>query len=204
VPELKGLKDEELQRTMLAYLDKQAGPKIFLDWKPARHPKHGEVETGGWLGHIGRNNAFPGPVLESICERQWQFDAYCAGLLPQLAIRKVEVKKQSAGKTSVLEISAEIENLGALPTGLAATEWMAFNRGDVVWLMGENSQIAFLSGQPCEKIGNLYGTLQIPGFENETGNRKTLKWVIAVEGREKIKIVASSLKGGTVVKEVNY
>jgi hypothetical protein len=202
VDELKGLKDDELQRAVLAYLDKQGGQQIFLDWKPAKHPKHGDVEVGGWAGHIGRNNAFPGRVLESICERQWQFDSYCAGLLPQLAINNVKVKKQSAGNTSVWEISAEIENRGALPTGLVGTERMAFNRGDVVWLIGENGKITFLSGQPCEKIGNLYGTLQIPGFEDKNGNRKTLRWVVAVEGSEKLKIVASSLKGGTVVKEV--
>jgi hypothetical protein len=204
VPELKGLKDDELQRAVLAYLDKQGGQKIFLDWKPARHPVHGEVEVGGWAGHIGRNNAFPGAVLESICERQWQFDLYCSGLLPQLAINKIEVKKQSAGNTSVLEISAEVENLGALPTGLTGTEWMAFNRGDVVWLIGGNNKVTFLSGRPAEKIGNLYGTLQIPGYEDRTGSRKTLRWVVAVEGNEKLKIVASSLKGGTVIKEVSY
>jgi hypothetical protein len=204
VPELKGLKDDELQRGVLAYLDKQDGQEIFLDWKPAKHPKHGDVEVGGWIGNIGRNNAFPGSVLDSICERQWLFDLYCSELLPQMAINKIEVKKQSAGNTSILEISAEVENQGALPTGLANTEWMAFNRGDVVWLIAENNKVTFLSGQPCEKIGNLYGTLQIPGFEDKEGNRKTLKWVVAVEGNEKLKVVASSLKGGTVVKEVNY
>ncbi|MDR1555550.1 MAG: hypothetical protein LBS88_00785 [Tannerellaceae bacterium] len=204
VAELKGLKDDELQRAVLAYLDKQSGQNIFLDWKSARHPKHGEVEVGGWVTNIGRNNAFPGAVLESICERQWQFDLYCSGLLPQLTINKIEVKKQSAGSTSVLEISAEVENQGALPTGLVNTEWMAFNRGDVVWLIGENNKLTFLSGKAYEKIGNLYGTLQIPGYEDKTGNKKTLKWVVAVEGNEKLKVVASSLKGGTVVKEVNY
>ncbi|MDR1645864.1 MAG: hypothetical protein LBS05_08605 [Tannerellaceae bacterium] len=204
VPELKGLKEDTLQRALLAYLDKREGAKIFLDWKPARHPKHGNVEVGGWVGHIGRNNAFPGAVLESICQRQWQFDLYCAGLLPQLAIKDISVKKQSQGATSVLEISVEVENQGALPTGLVNTEWMAFNRGDVVWLIGENNRATFLSGKSYEKLGNLYGTLQIPGYEDKTGNRKTIKWVVAVEGNEKLKIVASSLKGGTVVKEVKY
>jgi hypothetical protein len=205
VAELRGLQGDSLQRGILSYLDKQPGAqRIYLDWKPAKHPRHGEVEVGGWVATIGRNNAFPGAVLESLCERQWQFDSYCTGLLPQLSINRVEAKKQSAGGTSVIEISAEVENTGSLPTGLQASEWMAFNRGDVVWLVGENNKLTFLSGNPCEKIGNLYGALQIPGFENREGNKKTLTWVVAVEGHERIKIVASSLKGGTVVKEVNY
>jgi hypothetical protein len=204
VPELKGLKDNELQRAVLAYLDKQGGQKLFQDWKPAKHPKHGDVEVGGWVGNVGRNNAFPGAILESICERQWKFDFYCANLLPQMAVNEITVKKQSSGGTTILEISAEVENKGSLPSGLVNTDWMAFNRADVVWLIGENNKITFLSGKPYEKVGNLYGTLQIPGYENKGGNKKTLKWIVAVEGNEKIKVVASSLKGGTVVKEVKY
>lgn len=200
---LKGLKNVELQRALLKYMDEQA-LNYFVDWKPANHPKHGDVETGGWVGHIGPNNAFPGPTLENICERQWQFDLFRSKLMPQIAIQTVDVKKQTSGNTTVLEITAEIENVGALPTGLANTEWMAFNRGDVVWLIGENNRITYLSGKPCEKIGNLYGRMQIPGFENKTGNRKTLKWIVAVEAKEHIKIAASSLKGGTVVKEIKY
>jgi hypothetical protein len=203
VPELKGLKDAELQRAVLKYLDDK-GQKLYLAWTSAKHPKHGDVEVGGWVGHVGRNNAFPGAVLESICERQWQFDLYRSRLMPQMAVNSVSVKKQSAGGTTVLEITAEVENAGPLPTGLFRSDWMAFNRGDVVWLIGENNKITFLSGKPCEKVGNLYGNMQIPGFENRGGNKKTLRWVVSVDQKEKIKIVASSLKGGTVVKEVNY
>jgi hypothetical protein len=203
VPELKGLKDAELQRAVLTYLDRN-NLHYHLDWTPAKHPRHGDVETGGWTGVVGRNNAFPGAVLENICERQWQFDLYRSTLMPQIAINTVDVKKQTSGATTVLEISAEVENTGPLPTGLARSDWMAFNRGDVVWLIGENNRILFLSGTPCAKIGNLYGSMQIPGFENRGGNKTTVRWTVAVENKEKIKIVASSLKGGTVVKEVKY
>ncbi|MDR1331231.1 MAG: hypothetical protein LBK07_03925 [Tannerella sp.] len=203
IPALAGLKDTELQRAVLTYLDEKS-MNYYLDWKLAKHPKHGDVEVGGWVGHIGRNNAFPGETLERICERQWQFDLYRTRLMPQMTVNSVNVKKQSTGGTTVLEITAEVENTGALPTGLSHTERMAFNRGDVVWLTGEHNRLIFLAGNPCEKIGNLYGQMQIPGFEMRGGHRKTLRWTVAVEGREKISIVASSLKGGTVVKEVNY
>ncbi|MDR2119565.1 MAG: hypothetical protein LBP64_01640 [Tannerella sp.] len=203
IPELKGLKNVELQRGILAYLDGKK-MKHYLDWKAAKHPKYGDVEVGGWVGATGRNNAFPGAALENICERQWQFDLYRSQLMPQIAVNSIDVKKQSSGGTTVLEISAEVENTGALPTGLARSEWMAFNRGDVVWLIGENNNVTFLSGKTCEKIDNLYGSMQIPGFEQKGGNKRTVKWIVAVENKEKLKVVASSLKGGTVVKEVNY
>lgn len=203
IDELKGLKGIELQRSLLKYLD-NLKEKIYLEWTPAKHPEHGNVEVGGWVGNIGGNNAFPGAILDSICERQWQFDLFRSSLMPQMAINDIKVKTQSAGNAKVLEITAEIENTGALPSGLVGTEWMAFNRGDVVWLAGENNKITFLMGNPYEKIGNLYGSMQIPGFESKDGNKKIVKWVVSVEGNEKIKVIASSLKGGTVVKEVKY
>lgn len=205
VPELKGLKGDELQRGILAYLDKRPGAKLYLDWQRAKHPEHGDVEVGGWVANVGRNNAYPGEVLERICERQWQFDHFCSQLLPQIEIGDIRVRRQSAtGSTRILEISAEIRNAGPLPTGLQDSDWMAFNRGDVVWLTGARNRLTFISGNPCEKLGNLYGTARIPGFASEGGNGKTLQWVVAVEGDESIKIIASSLKGGTVMKEVKY
>ena len=205
VPELKGLEGNELQRAILAYLDKQPGQKLYLDWQSAKHPEHGDVEVGGWLGNVGRNNAYPGKVLESICERQWQFDLFRSQLMPQMAIGEVTVKKQgSSGSTTILEITAEVSNEGKLPTGLQKTEQMAFNRGDVVWLAGPTDKLTFISGSAWEKLGNLSGTMAIPGFKDPKGNKRTVRWVVAVEGHEKLKVVASSLKGGTVMKEVNY
>ncbi|MDR1779169.1 MAG: hypothetical protein LBR50_00375 [Tannerella sp.] len=219
VPELKGVKDDDLQPAILKYLDDK-GYKLYLDWKPAKHPKYGDVEVGGWVGQVGRNNAYPGAILENICERQWQFDLFRSTLMPQLAINDITVKKQSSGGTTVLEISVEVENTGKLPTGLANTENIPLNRGDVVWLIGENNKVTFLSGNPYEKLGQLNGTMPIPGFEQRgaggpgggfgpaanagPSNKKTVKWIVALEGSEKLKIVASSLKGGTVVKEVKY
>ena len=202
IEELKGLRGIKLQREELAYLDKTAPNKVHLDWKPAKHPKHGDVEVGGWIGSIGRNNAYPGKVLEAICERQWQFDRFRSELMPQMQINDITVKKQSAGNTVVLEITAEVENVGALPTTLEGATSVAMNRGDVVWLIGENNKITYLSGRPNEKIGTLFGSMRIPGYRGDS--RKKLTWVVSVEKGEKVKIAATSLKGGTVVKEVKY
>ena len=203
VPELKGKKELDLQRGVLTYLDNQPGQQVFVAWTPAKHPEHGDVEVGGWNGTVGYNNAYPGSVLESICERQWQFDHFCSDLLPQMKINNIKVSKQSSsGNTRILDITAEVENAGQLPTGLQDTDWMAFNRGDVVWLISDDNKMTFISGNPCEKVGNLYGSGDIPGFPAKGKNKKTLKWTVAVEGNAPVKLVASSLKGGTVVEEV--
>ncbi|MDR3194239.1 MAG: hypothetical protein LBT76_02965 [Tannerella sp.] len=202
VPGLSGLKGAALQRALTDYAVK-AGGTLFLDWKPARHPVHGDVEAGGWIAATGLNNALPGEVLEKICERQWAYELYRAELMPQLQINDIRVKKKREGGTVVLEITAEVENAGALPTALQRAETMPLNRGDVVWLVGENNQLIFLSGNPCQKIGVLDGRLELP--ETPAGkSRKTVQWLVSPRGNETIKVVASSLKGGTVVKQVNY
>lgn len=200
IAELKDLKGAELQKGILKYV---ADKGLYLPWKPAKHPVHGNVEVGGWLSAPGPNNAYPGEPLLKICERQYQFDRYCISLLPQMDIQNVSAKvTASAGGTKVVEITADIVNTGALPSGLQNTENMAFCRGDVAWLVGANNKMKVISGEACTRLGNLYGTKQIPGFRGP--NKQTVKWVVAVEGNEALKIVASSLKGGTVVKPVKY
>lgn len=200
IPELKDLKGNDLQRGIQKYA---IGQKIYLDWKKAKHPEYGDVEVGGWLANVGPNNAYPGEALRTICERQWQFDRYCIGMMPQMAIENVQAKVVSTtGSTKIVEISADVVNTGELPSGLQNTENMAFNRGDVAWLIGEKNKIQVLSGNVVEKVGNLFGKHAIPGFRGQ--DRKSLKWVVAVDGQEGIKIVASSLKGGTVMQNVKY
>lgn len=200
IPSLKDLKGDDYQRGIVQYAATQ---KSFIDWTKGKHPEHGDVEIGGWLANVGPNNAYPGDALRTICERQWQFDRYCIGMMPQMSIENLSAKVQtSTGSTKIVEITADIVNTGALPSGLQNSENMAFNRGDVVWIIGNSGKVNVISGNVCEKLGNLYGTESIPGFRGE--NRKTIKWVVAVEGNENLKVVASSLKGGTVMQNVKY
>ena len=64
------------------------------------------------------------------------------------------------------------------------------------------------SGLCLPEIGVLAGAQPIPGFESElqtgpdAGNRREVKWLIAVEGDSPLKVVVSSQKGGTKVREV--
>lgn len=200
IPELKDLKGNDYQRGIVNYA---ASHNSYIDWTKGKHPEHGDVEVGGWLANVGPNNAYPGDALRTICDRQWQFDRFCISEMPQMAIENLTAKVQSStGSTKIVEISADIVNNGPLPSGLDKSENMAFNRGDVAWIIGASGKMQVLSGNVCEKLGNLYGTESIPGFRGQ--NRQTVKWVVAVEGNENVKVVASSLKGGTVMQNVKY
>lgn len=141
--------------------------------------------------------------LADICEKYFQFELFRSSLMPQLKIGDIKVDKKQSGVTTILNITAEIENAGALPTALKNAEKLPMCRGDVVWLVGANNKLIFLSQNACQKIGVLDGTMSIPGFENHR-NKVIVTWQVALDQSEAIKVVASSLKGGTVVKEVKF
>jgi len=215
----------ELQRSLLKYQDDNNNGELFVNWKPFKHPELGDGETGGWKSQYARNNAFPGKPLIDVCEKHWQFELFRAGLLPVINIKDIETKilftgnanEGSAsggdgkfiisegkvkGKYHVVEITVVIENSGSLATNLDKGEALPGNRQDIVWLVSQKGEIEFIEGQPFEQLGSLNGTMKIAGVK-ASPNSKTVKWIVAVKDKAPLKIVATSLKGGTVVKEVN-
>lgn len=229
IPGLEVPEDENrrvaVERALLKYQDEEYNGELFVNWKAFNHPELGEGETGGWKSQYARNNAFPGEPLINVCEKHWQFELFRAGLLPEITIKDVKSKivfsgstkegtanrkddefiieqGKNRGKYHIIEISATVENTGALSTNLAEGEGLPGNRQDVVWLVAERDNIEFIEGQPFVSLGSLGGTEEIPGLRNKPAH-KEVKWIIAIKDNTPLKIVASSLKGGTVYKEIN-
>jgi len=104
---------------------------------------------------------------------------------------------------------------------------LAGNRQDVIWLIGNRDRIKFLQGNAWQRLGTIDGTMEIPGYdpadaptpqapqqfmgfqgpreeeEPQTGNTREVTWLIAVEGDTPLRIVLSSQKGGTRVRELS-
>lgn len=265
----------ERERNQLKWQDEKFGGKLFVNWKPYKHPELGEGEIGGWIPKY-RSNAWPGEPLQDVCEKHWQFELFRAGLLPEIAITnanarvlyetnsandaqaivqgdQVTIKHgASKGKYKIVEVTAIIENKGKLATHIARGAQLRGNREDVVWLLGDRDKTTYLQGDPYQKLGVLEGTMPIPGQSTgaggpggpqrggsaaplqmmpqmpagmpaipgmpmgqrgqfgaraqqqpqQTGPKREVKWLVAVEGDTPLKIVATSEKGGTVVKEL--
>jgi hypothetical protein len=181
----------QIQREALKYQDEKYSGKLFMDWKPYKHPELGDGEIGGWLPNL-RNNAWPGDPLLKVCEDHWQFTLFRAGLLPEVVISDVKSqvlyttnsakeakaiqngdqvtieKGQSKGKFKVIQITAQVKNEGKLATHVARGAQLARNREDVIWLVGDPSKTNYLQGTPFQKLGVMEGTMKIPGY---TGQR---------------------------------
>lgn len=258
----------ELQRALLKYQDEKYDSKLFFPWKKYKHPELGDGEIGGWLPKY-RNNALPGEPLRTVCENHWQFELFRAQLLPEVEITdatakvlyttnnaneaqvsqsgdQVTIKKgKSKGKYKIVEVTANIENEGKLPTHIARGASLECLREDAVWLIGDRDKITFLQGTPFQQMGVLEGSMKIPGYkekeesqpeegqqrffrmrrmpmgmpmgypmqrrmrqpedepaEKQKGPKREIKWLIAVEGDTPLKIVVTSQKGGTKVKNL--
>ena len=140
-------------------------------------------------------------------------------------------KGETNGKYKVVKVTAVVENVGKLATQLERGARLAGNREDAVWLIGDRDKMTFLQGTPVQRIGVLEGTMPIPGFEQpaeqrearrpgarrgqpagerqaaqeaqpRTGSKREVTWLVAIEGDFPLKIVVTSQKGGTKVKEI--
>ena len=229
IPGLEIAADDESrnarEKALIKYQEKENGGDFFVDWKPFKHPELGEGEIGGWKSQFARNNAFPGKPLLKVCEDHWQFELFRAGLLPEIIIKDVETEilysgnaregsvsvnnnnyrinsGKVKGKYHIVKVKAKIENTGKLGTNLGAGSRLPGNREDVVWLVGDKGDIEFIEGQAFKSIGSLGGVLNVPGVK-KTDSSAEIEWIIAVKDKSKLKLIASSLKGGTVVKNIS-
>jgi hypothetical protein len=134
---------------------------------------------------------------------------------------------RNIGRYKVVKVTATVENTGGLATHVARGANLAGNRQDVIWLIGDRDRIKFLQGRAYQRLGVIDGAMEIPGYdpstapqpdtpmqqfggppldddnEPQTGNTRDVTWLIAVEGDTPLKLVLSSQKGGTQVRNLS-
>ncbi|NTU51299.1 MAG: hypothetical protein HGA94_02540, partial [Candidatus Aminicenantes bacterium] len=175
-----------LDRSLLKHQDEKYGGRLFVRWKPFKHPELGDGEIGGWNPKYV-SNAWPGEPLAGVCDKHYRFEMFRAGLMPDVAIveakarllytsesaseataavagGEVRIKKGDAkGKYRIIEVTAVVENKGPLATHTARGSALRGNREDVVWLVGARDKVTFLQGTPYQRLGVLDGAMKVPG-----------------------------------------
>ncbi len=183
-----------LDRALLKHQDEKYGGKLFVDWKPYKHPELGQGEIGGWNPKYV-SNAWPGEPLVGVCDRHYRFEMFRAGLMPDVGVveakarllyttasareataavaaegGEVRIKKGgSKGKYRIVEVTAVVENKGPLATHTARGSSLRGNREDVVWLVAARDKVAFLQGTPYQRLGVLAGAMRVPSAAGPGG-----------------------------------
>lgn len=192
--ERPGAARRALDRALLKHQDAKYGGKLFVAWKPFKHPELGEGEIGGWDPRYV-SNAWPGEPLLGVCDRHYRFEMFRAGLTPDVAIveakarllytaasareatavaagdgGEVRIRKGGGkGQYRVVEVTAVVENKGPLATHTARGASLRGNREDVVWLVGARDKVTFLQGTPYQRLGVLDGAMRVPSASGRGG-----------------------------------
>jgi hypothetical protein len=123
----------------------------FVPWTPFDHPTHGAVEIGGPIAY--RDVTPPIDQVDTLLDKQLPFLRQLAGLLPKIAIEKVEVDNKSPG---VWKIEAWIANSGFLP--YPTHQGQRCQRPTPAFVTLRGNALTFLEGKERTTVGLLEGS----------------------------------------------
>ncbi len=157
------------------------GVDAFVDWTPVQHPTLGAVEVGGFRPYVLSN---PDPAtVEELGAKHAEFAIYLASLFSEVRIASTEVVAEGGG---IFKITAEVENVGFLPTALAH----GVRAGAV------NPVMVQLRIPPEDLISGDPKTSFFPSLDG-SGSRESFTWIIQGEDGAQIELLLRSQKSGT-------
>jgi len=201
VTELFPSSGKEIDR--LRWSDKNIGGKLFADWKSFNHPQLGTVEIGGLLGKIydptyktyTNIQVLPGPEYEKRLTAHTNWHLF---LISQAPLVRVENVKAVPGDPGYFTVTADVRNIGSLPTYVteqAVLSGLAKTVKASVTLEGAS----LVHGAAQLDLGHLKGN----GSREASAGK--VSWLVKVSGTGKPKatIRAVSEKGGTDSKQLD-
>ncbi|MFP4457593.1 MAG: M14 family metallopeptidase [Clostridia bacterium] len=178
---IKEKEKDELE--LLKYNDENFNGKLFIDWYEFDHPQLGKVELGGWNRKFSFQNP-PVNLLEEVCHKNMMFTFSHALSMPKLDIEVVKVEKINS---NIYKVDCAIINRGSLNT---SGSQLAKN-------LDKYKKIEIKLEGDIENIND-----KKVEFDSLDGYEKKKFSFVAKVNSEKVEIVASSKRAGTIVKEV--
>ncbi len=163
----------------LAWNDQAFGGRLFVDWRPVKHPQLGEVEVGGWKKYT-TSSPPPGKYLEEESERQFTFNVMLAEMLPALEVSSLEAKALGGG---LFKVTAKVRNAGFIPTATQRMEKLRRAQPVVAALAATKGEVEVLDGKPQVALGTL------PGAPSEG---KDASWLVRVKGVAPVEVTVTA------------
>ncbi|MSR74175.1 MAG: peptidase M14 [Planctomycetes bacterium] len=191
---------ENSQKSRLEWDERMELGKNLRPWTAIKHPKHGDIEVGGFAKTSSR---VPPPfMLEELCHRNMAFTLYHAAEMPHLEVPMLSVTKAGAG---LWKVRAEVHNKKLIPTIAALARKRAVVRPDLATLEGELKVLAggIISGpvhdEQLERQEHRAERLQVPGGVAGHGRVILEWWVSTADGSApRGRFTYDALKGGRV------
>jgi hypothetical protein len=170
---------------LLAWMD-GAGVDGFVAWTEYDHPDLGPVEIGGFRPYATSN-----PPVDRIPElgaKHAEFALYVASLLPRIRIAETAVTAHGGG---LFEVTAEVENVGYLPTALAQGV-TARAVAPVMVQLGIDPD-ALVTGDAMTSF--------IPALAG-SGSRKSFSWLVRGRHGQEVELRVVAQKAGSATTTV--
>ncbi len=185
---------DELER--LRFNDEELGGKYFVDWEPYEHPEFGRVEIGGWRRKFVSQNP-PPELLEEECALQMPWILWLAGQSPLLEMTEPKVTLLGDNQ---FRVEVKVTNTGYLPTNLTERGMDASVVNPVIATI-ELEGCELVEGSHRINLGHLAGSYS--ATEEDRSTTMTADWIVRKNSAgARIRITASSEKGGTVSTEI--
>jgi len=173
--------------------------KIWVDWKPFKHPHLGDVEIGGWKRTNDDHGYTPVEQLAWHAGRIMPWYLAVARMAPLLRVQHPTVK---ALGNNLYMVSASVRNVGVAHTNLTEQALKVRTNGPTpVAARIEGEGIEVLMGDNPVDLGHLQGNQPgLAGFLSSSqamGESRTVSWLVRAAGRPVVTIRAASSKGGT-------
>jgi len=182
----------------LTWNDDNLDGKGFINWKSFKHPDLGTVEIGGW----NRKFTFQNPPLKFLkteVEKYVEWMLWLAETSPLLNIN--DIKITSVEKNRVVSLSAEIQNIGYLPTNITQRA-IDVKLYQPVRAILELQNAELISGKSRTNLGHIVGSRD--SDDSSTESKRYLVYGIKLKGpNAKAKLTIYSDKGGVKTKEIS-
>ena len=186
------------EKDKLTWNDNNLNGKGFVNWEKFEHPTLGLVEIGGWNHKFTFQNP-PTKFLKSEIEKYVEWMLWLAETSPLLRINSIALKTIEENK--VVRLSAEVQNIGYLPTNITERALEA-NLNQPVRAVLELVNAELISGSLRTDLGHIAGSRDSGPSASES--KRTLTYGIKVKGGNATATLSiQSEKGGTVIESVN-
>ncbi len=119
------------QEEQMKFNDELTQGRMFVDWKPYKHPQYGDIEVGGFKHDTNRSPE--GFLNVEECHRNAMFILFNAYHLPMLKVQTPEVKKVKEG---LYRIHVPVLNERGIPSTQAIVSQHKLHRQDLATITG--------------------------------------------------------------------
>ena len=187
------------QEETMKFNDQLTQGRMFVDWKPYKHPQYGDIEIGGYKHDTGRPPE--GFLNVEECHRNAMFVLLNAYHLPLLKVQAPDVIKLKDG---LYRVHVPVLNERIVPTVAAIVQQNRLHRQDIATLTGGKViasgivQDAYLNKVQLQQIRpeRLLVNGGIGGFSTQT-------LMFLVEARPgTLNFTYDSIKAGEITREI--